>query len=272
MKHKSTIIPFILLCLIGFSLVLFSIAQGPKGASASISHSGSSTTSIAAATSQTSSQIAFTKFMHLGAPGLTLKKNRAGISIITNSSSTIVLVNKKRELASTYAPTDLVKPNIPFSFSGESPKKYMRKPAAAALEKLFAGAKKDDISLSGVSGYRSYATQKAIFNRNADLKGEAVANQTSAHPGQSEHQTGLAIDVSSASVNYELEQSFGKTKEGKWLKANAAQYGFIIRYGEGKEKLTGYSYEPWHIRYVGVYIAQEITKQGLTLEQYLSKF
>ena len=169
-------------------------------------------------------------------------------------------------------PSDLVVPNVPFSVSGSSPKKQLRKPAATALEKLFAGAKKDGISLKAVSGYRSYATQKSIFARNAKLKGEAVANKTSARAGQSEHQTGLAMDVSSASVNYTLEQSFGKTKEGKWLKANAAKYGFIIRFGEGQEKLTGYSYEPWHIRYVGVWIAGEITRQGETLEQYLEQF
>ncbi|MFC5649333.1 D-alanyl-D-alanine carboxypeptidase family protein [Paenibacillus solisilvae] len=269
MNKKSTFISFILLCLIGFPLALFTIAQDPQNVSASASAAGAVYT---AASTQTSSQIAFSKFMHMNTPSLTIKKNSAGKFIVTNSSSTIVLVNKKRELSSTYKPADLVKPNIPFSFSGESPKKYLRKPAATALEKLFAGAKKAGISLRGVSGYRSYATQKAIFDYNAALKGEAVANRTSAHPGQSEHQTGLAIDVSSASVNYALEESFGKTKEGKWLKAHAAEYGFIIRYGEGKEKLTGYSYEPWHIRYVGVYIAQEITKQGLTLEQYMSKF
>lgn len=278
MKKKSTILSFILLCLIGFPLVLFSIARDPKDASASTSAaraasaSTSAASSINTASSQTSSHLAFTTFMHTNKPSLTIKKNSAGIAVVTNPTSTVVIVNKQRELASTYKPTDLVKPDVPFSFAGESPKKYMRKPAAAALEKLFAGAKQDGISLKAVSGYRSYASQKAIFDRNADLKGEAVANQTSAHPGQSEHQTGLAIDVSSASANYELEPSFGKTKEGKWLKAHAAQYGFIIRYGEGKEKLTGYTYEPWHIRYVGVFIAQEITKQGLTLEQYMNKF
>ena len=163
MKRNSTIIPFILLCLIGFPLVLFSIAQDPKDASASISHSGSSSTSIAAATSQTSSQIAFTKFMHLGAPSLTLKKNRAGIYIITNSSSTIVLVNKKRELASTYRTNRPRQTEYTLFVLGESPKKYMRKPAAAALEKLFAGAKKDSISLKGVSGYPFVCDAKSNF-------------------------------------------------------------------------------------------------------------
>ncbi|BBH22219.1 D-alanyl-D-alanine carboxypeptidase [Paenibacillus baekrokdamisoli] len=268
MKKKTPIISFILLGLTGFSLVFFATDLHPSEVSASASASSVS----AVSSTQTSSQIAFTKFMHTNAPSLTIKKNSAGIAMVTNTSSTIILVNKKRELASTYKPSDLVKPNIPFSFAGDSPKKLMRKPAATAIENLFAGAKKANISLKGVSAYRSYATQKAIFDRNAALKGAAVANKTSAHPGQSEHQTGLAIDVSSSSVNYALEQSLGKTKEGKWLKAHAAEYGFIVRYGEGQEKLTGYTYEPWHLRYVGVYIAQEITKQGLTLEQYLMKY
>ncbi|MCM3172495.1 MULTISPECIES: D-alanyl-D-alanine carboxypeptidase family protein [Paenibacillus] len=212
----------------------------------------------------------FTQFLHDNAPGRTIKTIK-NVATVTNVSSTVVLVNKKRNLPSTYTPQDLVVPNIPFSFSGSSPKKQMRKVAATAIEKLFAAAKKDGIDIKAVSGYRSYATQKSIFDRNASIKGEAVANKTSARPGQSEHQTGLAMDISSASAGYDLQQSFGNTKEGKWLKANAHKYGFIIRYGKDQEKLTGYSYEPWHVRYVGVYIAGEITSQKLTLEQYLER-
>ncbi|WP_416296932.1 D-alanyl-D-alanine carboxypeptidase family protein [Paenibacillus illinoisensis] len=213
----------------------------------------------------------FTQFLHDNAPSRTIKTSSSGLATVTNLASTVVLVNKKRNLPSTYAPKDLVVPNIPFSFSGSSPKKQMRKVAATAIEKLFAAAKKDGIDIKAVSGYRSYSTQKSIFERNASIKGEAVANKTSARPGQSEHQTGLAMDISSASVGYDLQQSFGNTKEGKWLKANAHKYGFIIRYGKDQEKLTGYSYEPWHVRYVGVYIAGEITSQKLTLEQYLER-
>ncbi|MET3942509.1 D-alanyl-D-alanine carboxypeptidase [Paenibacillus sp. PvP094] len=213
----------------------------------------------------------FTQFLQDNAPSRTVKTSSSGLATVTNLSSTVVLVNKKRNLPSTYAPKDLVVPNIPFSFSGSSPKKQMRKVAATAIEKLFAAAKKDGIDIKAVSGYRSYSTQKSIFERNASIKGEAVANKTSARPGQSEHQTGLAMDISSASVGYDLQQSFGNTKEGKWLKANAHKYGFIIRYGKDQEKLTGYSYEPWHVRYVGVYIAGEITSQKLTLEQYLER-
>ncbi|TYP68376.1 M15 family metallopeptidase [Paenibacillus methanolicus] len=211
-------------------------------------------------------------FLHDNAAVRTVTKNAAGKSIVTNSQSTVVLVNKQRNLPSTYVPTDLVVPNVSFSFAGSSPKKQMRSIAAGALEKLFAAAKKDGIRLAAVSGYRSYATQKAIFDRNKSIKGAAVANKTSALPGQSEHQTGLAMDISSASAGYALEASFGDTKEGKWLAKHAADYGFIIRYGKGMEKLTGYSYEPWHVRYVGVYIAKEIMSKHLTLEQYLARY
>lgn len=194
-----------------------------------------------------------------------------GIAVITNAKSIAVIVNKKRNLPSDYEPSDLVEPNVKFSFSGDNPKKLMRKEAAKALEQLFAKAKDDKIELAAVSGYRSYATQKAIFDRNAKQKGEDEANKTSAHPGQSEHQTGLAMDVSSKSANYGLEQNFGDTKEGKWLKKNASKFGFVIRYPKGKENITGYTYEPWHVRYLGKELAQEIDASGLTVEEFFQQ-
>lgn len=191
-----------------------------------------------------------------------------GVAYVTNSDAIEVIVNKQRNLNSDYEPEDLVVPDILFSFSGDDPKKQLRKEAARAIEQLFAAAKDDQIELAGVSGYRSYSRQEAIFARNVKTKGEKEARRVSAYPGQSEHQTGLAMDVSSKSVNYELEETFGASKEGKWLAEHAHEYGFIIRYPQDKEHLTGYSYEPWHIRYVGKEIAQEIFKLGLTLEQY----
>jgi D-alanyl-D-alanine carboxypeptidase len=206
------------------------------------------------------------------APDRTIEKNADGLAVVNNEDSLLVLVNKKRNLPSDYTPPDLVVPNVEFSFSGESEKKYMRKDAAKALEELFAGAKDDGIELKAVSGYRSYARQKAIFDSNAKQKGDEVANRTSAHPGQSEHQTGLAMDVSSASADYSLETTFGDTKEGKWLASHAHEYGFIIRYPKGKQDITGYTYEPWHVRYVGKDVAEAVYRSGLTLEQYLEKF
>jgi len=190
------------------------------------------------------------------------------LAVVTNPSSLYVIVNKKRNLPADYAPSDLVVPDIPFAFSGDSPKKQMRKEAAQALEKLVAAASKDGIVLKGVSGYRSYATQKALFDSYARKDGIEAANRYSALPGQSEHQTGLTMDISGQSVKYQLTADLGKAKEGIWLAEHAHEFGFIIRYPEGKEDITGYTYEPWHLRYIGVEAAEAVTASGLTLEEY----
>jgi D-alanyl-D-alanine carboxypeptidase len=151
---------------------------------------------------------------------------------------------------------------------GDEEKKLMRKEAAHALERLVQAAKKQNIHLVGISGYRSYARQKAIYEANLQEKGKKRTSQFNACPGQSEHQTGLAIDISSPTANLALDESFGETKEGKWLAKHAADFGFIIRYPKGKTGITGYAYEPWHLRYVGKEIAEEIAQKGITLEEY----
>lgn len=188
--------------------------------------------------------------------------------IIKNIDSKLVLVNKERNLPSDYIPEDLVIPDVPFTFEEYDQKKQMKKEAADALEALFQAGKIDNIDLYAVSGYRSYKRQKTIFDWRANRYGEEVVNQTTAYPGQSEHQTGLAMDVTCHDVRYELTQKFGETKEGKWLKENAHKYGFIIRYPKGKEEITGYSYEPWHIRYAGKEVSQSIYKKNITLEEF----
>lgn len=193
-----------------------------------------------------------------------------GKHIIKDPDDLLVIVNKSRNLPSDWVPKDLVAPNVAFAFKEDSPRRYMRAEAARALEELFNQARKDNIRILATSGYRSFATQKRIFESNAKRYGEAVANQSSAYPGQSEHQTGLAMDVTSASVNYKLEESFGQTAEGKWLKENAANFGFIIRYPKGKENITKYNYEPWHIRYVGKETAKAISDKNITLEEYFN--
>ncbi|MDT0125192.1 M15 family metallopeptidase [Paenibacillus sp. RRE4] len=192
-------------------------------------------------------------------------------SVVTNAEAMTVIVNKQRSLPEGYEPSDLVEPDVPFSFEGPHEKRHMRKEAAEALEKLFAGAKADGIELRAVSGYRSYKRQVSIYNNNVKTKGEEYASRVSAVPGRSEHQTGLAIDVSSPSVGNVLEEVFGSSKEGKWLDEHAAEYGFIIRYPKGQESKTGYVYEPWHIRYVGADIAPDVVKSGLTLEDYFDE-
>ncbi|MCK4259448.1 MAG: M15 family metallopeptidase [Halanaerobiales bacterium] len=187
---------------------------------------------------------------------------------VPNITDILLLANKEHHLPSDYKPTDLVQPNIPFLFKEDLPKKLMRKEAALALEELFNSAKKDTIKLFGVSGYRSYYRQKQIFDYKAQRLGEEVANKTVAYPGQSEHQTGLAMDVSNQKMGFKLHQSFGNTREGIWIANNAPKFGFIIRYPKGKEHITGYKYEPWHLRYVGIQVAQEIAQKGITLEEY----
>lgn len=201
-------------------------------------------------------------------PELTITTGADGIAVVTNASSTLVLANKNRNLPADYEPDDLVVPNVAFSFSGDDPKKQLRREAATALESLFAAAKQDGIDIMAVSGYRSYKKQRSLYNYYVSQHGEEEAARFSARAGQSEHQTGLAMDVSSASVGYGLEESYGETTEGKWLVAHAAEHGFILRYLNGKENITGYQYEPWHIRYVGTDVAKQIMDQGITLEEF----
>jgi D-alanyl-D-alanine carboxypeptidase len=198
-------------------------------------------------------------------------KTYDGKSIVQNPDDLLVVANKKRNLPEDYEPKDLVIPNVPFPFKEDLPKKKMRKEAAGALEELFKGAEDQGLELLAQSGYRSYETQVSIFTYNANQRGKEQANQVSAQPGQSEHQTGLSMDVTSPKVNYGLEEKFGDTQEGKWLADHAYEYGFVIRYLKGKEKITGYSYEPWHLRYVGKENAKEIHDRGITIEEYLEK-
>ncbi len=193
----------------------------------------------------------------------------SGTEIIANPYDQLGLINKEHALPEDYIPEDLVIPDVPFPFAEDLPKKQMREAAAAALEELFQDAKEAELELYAQSGYRSYERQDVIFAANVDAHGEEAANNFSARPGESEHQSGLTMDVTSPAVNFDLVIEFGETEEGQWIKENAADYGFIIRYPEGKEEITMYQYEPWHLRYVGVKAAQEIMSQELTLEEYL---
>lgn len=196
------------------------------------------------------------------------KEEKQYIEVDTKPDSYTVLVNRDYLISKDYVPADLVVPEVPFSFYGTYEKSYVRKRAAEALEDLFAGASQEGYVLKAVSAYRSYERQMQIYNNNVNTRGEAKTNKVSAMPGSSEHQTGLAIDVSCDSVDCTLEASFGQTPEGKWLKKNCHKYGFIIRYPKNKTKITGYSYEPWHIRYVGKNLAKYLKKNKMTLEEY----
>ncbi|MBE3570896.1 MAG: M15 family metallopeptidase [Bacillales bacterium] len=196
-------------------------------------------------------------------------KEVSGKKVITNPENVLVLVNKEYNLPGGYAPKDLIRPAVRFSFGDEKiEKSLMRKEAAKALEKMFAAAAKDGVYLYAVSGYRSYNRQVAVFNNEMANSGKEKANQAVATPGQSEHQTGLAMDISGKSVRFLLTESFENTKEGQWLAKHAYEYGYILRYPKGKEEITGYKYEPWHFRYVGVDAAKKIYENGWTLEEF----
>ncbi|WP_100331335.1 M15 family metallopeptidase [Bacillus xiapuensis] len=192
-----------------------------------------------------------------------------GKAVIGNPENLIALVNKDYYLPGDYEPADLVRPNVPFSFGNQDiEKSYLRKPAADALEKLFQGAEKEGIHLFAVSGYRSYDRQVQILANQTAQVGKEKALEAVAPPGQSEHQTGLSMDVSAQSVQFDLVQSFEKTEEGQWLAENAHHYGFILRYPKDKEAVTKYMFEPWHFRYVGEKAAKEIYENGWALEEY----
>lgn len=134
---------------------------------------------------------------------------------------------------------------------------------------MFAAAQAEGLSMRVQSGYRSYVDQSIIYDGYVARDGQAAADRYSARPGHSEHQSGLAFDLNT--YYYEgLTTEFGNTPEGKWLAANCHKYGFIIRYPQDKEHITGYMYEPWHVRYLGVEKATLVYESGLCLEEYLN--
>ncbi|MEW9078513.1 M15 family metallopeptidase [Terrisporobacter glycolicus] len=192
-----------------------------------------------------------------------ISENSANTS--TKNSKYLMLVNKKNPLNLDYEPKNLVKPNVKFLSSTSEECRQMDETAAKALEELFQGAKEENIILLGSSAYRSYRSQVRVLNDEISSKGVNYANKYVAKPGNSEHQSGLAIDVTNEA------RCFDKTSpEAQWLANNAHRFGFILRYLEGKENITGYNYEPWHIRYVGKDAAKEIHKRNITLEEYLN--
>ncbi|CAM3498096.1 LD-carboxypeptidase LdcB [Aeromicrobium ponti] len=194
-----------------------------------------------------------------------------GKNVIQNPENVMVLVNKQFSLPDGYEPSQMVIPDVSFSYGElDLEKSYMRQDAAAALEELFKVAQKAGVELFAVSGYRSFDRQTQVFEAEVSRVGEEKAVQAVAFPGSSEHQTGLSMDISSRSANLELSEKFGETKEGKWLAENAHRYGFILRYPKGKESVTGYKYEPWHFRYVGADAATVIYEKKWTLEEYFN--
>jgi D-alanyl-D-alanine carboxypeptidase len=186
---------------------------------------------------------------------------------ISDDSSVLRLINAEHRLAPEYVPSDLALPDVSLDSRNPESQLRLRADAAQALERMFAAAKEEeDLDLQLASGYRPYSTQEAIYN---SAGGE---NQTLvAVPGGSEHQSGLAADIKREDFVCRLEECFGNQPEGIWSAGNAHRFGYILRYPEGKEDITGISYEAWHFRYVGEELAKILHDENLTLEEYYQR-
>lgn len=176
---------------------------------------------------------------------------------LEQASSLTVVVNKKHKLPSNYAPSLT-------SVAGGQ----LRPEAASALSAMLNDAKNAGVGMRVISSYRSYSTQVATYDKWVRVDGKAQADRSSARAGHSEHQTGLAVDLGTPDAVCDLEICFGNTAQGKWLAEHSANYGFIVRYESDTEAVTGYQYEPWHMRYLGVETAKAVKSSGLTLDQY----
>lgn len=185
---------------------------------------------------------------------------------IDDPASIWVVVNKTRPLNPIdFVPPDLVEVPVAHTWSP-----LLRQEASDAAVVMFAAAETEaGLSLASNSAYRSYTTQVEVYNDDVAANGQAFADTSTARPGTSEHQTGLAIDIGAKSGVCSLSTCFADTAEGQWLAANAWRFGFLLRYPADKVEVTGYAFEPWHYRYIGVDLATEMHETGVTtLEEF----
>lgn len=180
------------------------------------------------------------------------------------------LVNKEHHVDKEYVPDDL-EPIKYYAADRNKYTRFMRAEAAEHFHELVEAAAAEGIDIVMTTAYRSYEFQEVLWNNYVAQKGEEEANKTSARPGESEHQTGLAVDLSTSEIDYRNSSDFADTAAGRWVAENAHKFGFILRFPEGKSDITGYSYEAWHLRYVGMTAAADIYEQDLTLEEYLEQ-
>ncbi|MFC4394927.1 M15 family metallopeptidase [Arthrobacter sedimenti] len=176
---------------------------------------------------------------------------------LDDPASPWVIVNKHRPLKpADYVPADLVRPAVAISAAGEA-------------EAMCAAAARDGVGIVLASGYRSYSTQVTTYNGYVAARGQADADTASARPGHSEHQTGWAFDIGDGGGACSFEPCFAEQAAAAWAKANGHRFGFVVRYPWMLHPITGYFYEPWHLRYVGVEAATDMLNRGIgTLEEY----
>lgn len=181
------------------------------------------------------------------------------------SKGDLILVNKFNQLKSNYTPKNIVPISNYYSYDDNS----IVKKVYEAYKNMWYAAKEEDLTLIVTSSYRDYKTQETLWNGYADRNGEKWADSVSARAGFSEHQTGLTLDI----VTYNTTMNdFENTDEFKWLQKNAHKYGFILRYPKDKEDITGYAYESWHYRYVGVDVATSIHEKNITFDEYYAYY
>jgi D-alanyl-D-alanine carboxypeptidase len=190
---------------------------------------------------------------------------------LDGATSIWVVVNKQRQISPLrYTPTNLVFPDFPRPRTQNPFSLQLRQDAAVATVAM-AKAMKDEGAGTLIlnSGFRTDKTQQALYDRTRDTRGLDVAEKLSARPGHSEHQLGLAADFSAKGQGCLIRVCFGNTEGGGWLADNSHKYGFILRYPKGYRAITGFQYEPWHFRYVGVELAAEMNTKGTrTLEEF----
>ena len=207
-------------------------------------------------------------------PGSTIKINQSFSTI--DPASQWVVVSKQFPLANpAYRPADLHKVSVASRSDKPDDELSLRQKVEPSLTAMFAAANKQGYAIMMASGFRSYQQQQTYFDSYTAAYGREKAETFSAHPGQSEHQTGLALDIAYTDMNNcYLEICFGQTPAGIWLAAHAHDYGFILRYPANKTAVTQYQYEPWHFRYVGKPLAKALYESGFTLDEvkpYLEK-
>jgi len=258
MKRIMTVLLIIMLGVLGLALYSFLTSSGQKSAADAPSETAAATTAEAAASAAASA-----------APAATPTATPTPSYDFTGDDSLLILANKSHKLPDGYVPSDLT-----WVMDCSSGACYMRAPAAEAAQKMVAAAQADGVYLTMLSAYRSEAYQSQLYNGYVSQYGTERADRISSRPGYSDHQTGLAADFGSStdsSTNLNAP-AYAATVEGQWLYAHAHEYGFIERYPDGKTDYTGYSYESWHFRYIGVDYATQMynTDPNESFEEYFN--